>query len=145
MVTSCNTQTNASTASHLDNYPIKTLKLGDKKVKVYIANNDERQRQGLSKIQSKDFPIDAGMLFPDEYMHIRQFWMPETYFDLDVIFMNSDYYVLDIHRGLKHFPGKGSRREVPLSKEVFCQHVLELRADSPLAKLVQPGMTLKFE
>ncbi|MAZ47658.1 MAG: hypothetical protein CME65_03795 [Halobacteriovoraceae bacterium] len=145
-VTACKTEGTESSSSHLKSYPTKTLVLGDQKVKVFIANTDARQRKGLSTIKSEDFPGDWGMLFPEESMRLRQFWMPETYFDLDVIFMNDDYYVLDIHRKLKHYPKKGGRRgvDVPLSKEVFSQHILEVRSDSPISAKIKPGITLKF-
>ena len=141
LLTSCTT----NSAEHLKSYPVKTLSLpSGKTVKVYIANSYQRQKDGLSKIKSEDFSSTEGMLFPEDRMMLRQFWMPETHFDLDVIFMNEDYYVLDIHRSLKHYPAKGERGIVPLSKEVFSQHVLEVRSDSPLAKEIQPGMTLNF-
>ena len=146
LVTSCKTEATGSSAEHLKSYPTKTLSIENEQLKIFVANSDNRQREGLSKIQSEDFPANWGMLFPEESMRIRQFWMPETHFDLDVIFMNGDYYVLDIHRGLKHYPKKGRRGiEVPLSKEVFSQHVLELRSDSPLSAKIKPGMTLEFK
>ena len=146
LVTSCNTGASGNSAEHIKSYPKKTLKLDDIKIKVFVADTDERQRKGLSTIKSEDFPANWAMLFPLEAMRVRQFWMPETHFDLDVIFMNGDYYVLDIHKGLKHYPKTGGRRgiEVPLSKEVFSQHVLEVRADSPIASKIKPGMTLEF-
>lgn len=145
-VTACNTQGNESSSEHLKSYPVKTLMLEGEKIKVFVADTAERQRKGLSTIKAQDFSKDWGMLFPEKSMRLRQFWMPETYFDLDVIFMNGDYYVLDIHRSLKHYPKKGGRRglEVPLSKEVFSQHVLEVRSDSPVAKKIKPGMVLEF-
>lgn len=115
------------------------------KIEIFVADTGKRQKEGLSKIQSKDFSVNQGMLFPEDGMRLRQFWMPETHFDLDVFFMNEDYYVLDIHRQLKHFPKEGPKKQIPLSKEVFSQHVLELRSDSPHAAKIKPGMILKFE
>lgn len=146
LVTSCKTDATASSADHLKDYPVKTLKVDDIEIKVFIADTYERQKKGVSTIKSKDFKPDWGMLFPEDRMGYRQFWMPETHFDLDVIFMNGDYYILDTHKGLKHYPKKGIRGvEVPLSKQVFSQHVLEIRADSPIAKKIKPGMTLEFK
>lgn len=141
-LTSCN----ASTSKHLDSYKTQTFAISDgTEFKVYIAKSDKQQELGLSKIKSQDFSHKEGMLFPENHMFIRQFWMPETHFDLDVFFMNEDYYILEVHRGLKHFKGKGSRSEVPLSKRVFSQHVLELKANSSLAKKLSPGMSLKVK
>ena len=141
-LTSCKT----SSAQHLKDYPQKNLILNQKnRVKIFVADSPVRQRRGLSGIQSKDFPGDWGMLFPADKLSRRQFWMPDTHFDLDIIFMSADYYVLDIHRGLKHFPFKQPQHKIPLSKEVLSQHVLELRSDSPHAASIQPGMILQFE
>ncbi len=137
---------NASTADHLKGYKHTTMKLpSGEEFKVHIAETYSQQKMGLSKIKPGDFPTNEGMLFPEERMFTRQFWMPNTHFDLDVIFMNADYYVLDIHRSLKHYPHPADRSKTPFSKEVFSQHVLELRSDSPLAKKISPGMTLKFK
>ena len=121
------------------------LSVDEARLKIFEADSPVRQRRGLSGIQSKDFPSDWGMLFPADKLSRRQFWMPDTHFDLDIIFMSADYYVLDIHRGLKHFPFKQPQHKIPLSKEVLSQHVLELRSDSPHAASIQPGMILQFE
>lgn len=137
---------NASTSSHLKEYQTKSVTLpSGEVVKAYVAITDPQQKKGLSGIKKEDFEDHWGMLFPAEKMFVRQFWMPNTHFDMDVIFMNEDYYILDIHRSLKHYPSttKGSR--VPLSKRVFSQHVLEIKSNSPLAKKIHPGMTLKVK
>ncbi len=140
------TACNASTAKHLQDYKqAKIILPSGEEVKVYIAETMRQQRKGLSGIRPEDFSKKEGMLFPEKQMFVRQFWMPETYFDLDLIFMNADYYVLEIHRGLKHYPHKPDRGKTPFSKKVFSQHVLELRADSPLAKKIKPGMVLRIK
>jgi uncharacterized membrane protein (UPF0127 family) len=137
---------NASTSNHLDSYKTQTFKLSTgEEFSVYVAQTYEQQKKGLSGIKPEDFSVNKGMIFPEEKMKERQFWMPETHFDLDVFFMTADYYIIDIHRGLKHHPTKGDRSEVPLSKQVFSQHVLELKANSPLAKKIKHGMILKLK
>jgi uncharacterized membrane protein (UPF0127 family) len=137
---------NASTSDHLKSYKTQSFKLpSGEEFSVYIAETYEQQKRGLSGIKPEDFPLNKGMLFPETEMRARQFWMPETHFDLDLFFMSANYYILDIHRGLKHYPKKGDRSEVPLSKEVFSQHVLELKANSPLAKKLKHGMLLKLK
>ena len=137
---------NASTAEHLNSYSKVTIVLPDgTHVPTYIAETRDQQTKGLSAIMPKDFKASEAMLFPEKEMMMRQFWMPNTHFDLDVIFMNEDYYVLDIHRNVKHFPRQPKfKGEVPLSKTVFSQHVLEIKASSELSKLIQPGMQLKM-
>jgi uncharacterized membrane protein (UPF0127 family) len=110
-----------------------------------MALTDNQQREGLSKIASSDFSDKDGMFFTGNKMFPRQFWMPETHFNLDVFFLSADLYVLDIHRDLQHSPTKSRNRSiVPLSKEVICQHVLELKANSELANKIKRGMVLKW-
>lgn len=116
-----------------------------KKLTIFKAITPEQQQLGLSHLMPDDLKANEGMIFLDRSYSMRQFWMPNTHFDLDIFFLNEDLYVLDIHRSLKHYPKEGPRSEVPLSKKVYCQHVLELKADSPLAKEIQPGMILKWD
>ena len=137
---------NASTSEHLKSYMTKTLILpSGAQMKVYIAESVEKQKLGLSGIKSKDFKANEAMLFPWTKMKMRQFWMPNTHFDLDVVFMNGENYILEIHRGLKHFPKDGPKNKIPLSKEVYSQNILEVRSDSALAKQLKPGMILNFQ
>ena len=98
----------------------------------------------ISTLESKDFSGTEGMFFTGAKMYPRQFWMPETHFNLDIIFLNADLYVLDIHKNIQHYKTREPKHKVPLSKEVISQHVLEIRADSPLSGKVQPGMILKW-
>jgi uncharacterized membrane protein (UPF0127 family) len=141
-VTSCN----SSSSSHLDSYSKRHLQLpSGEKFKVYIAKTDSQQREGLSKIRNKDFSANEGMFFTGETMFARQFWMPETHFNLDLFFLNAELYVLDIHRNLQHSPSTSKDRSiVPLSREVISQHVLELKSSSKLAKKIKRGMILKW-
>lgn len=139
-----------SSSLHLLKYQTSVFILpSGEEFKVYIARTPEQQKLGLSKIRSSNFSESEGMLFPAKKMFMRQFWMPETYFDLDIFFMNEDYYIIDIHRGLKHYPkkvrNKTEKARVDISKEVFSQHVLELRSGSSLAKKIVPGMLLKMK
>ena len=138
----CIASSDNSSIGHLKSYEKVFLELpSGEKIYTYIAKTESQQRLGLSKIESKDFSNSMGMLFPEDKMRVRQFWMPETHFDLDVFFMNEDYYILDIHRNLKH---SKDRSNAVYSKEVFSQHVLELKSSSPLAKKIKPGMILKL-
>jgi uncharacterized membrane protein (UPF0127 family) len=128
----------------LQGYQKRTLLLpSGEEILVFIAKNETQQKRGLSTIKNADFTPYMGMLFPISKMRLRQFWMPETYFDLDIIFMNEDLYVLDIHRNMPH--SSGSKKNAKYSKKVFSQHVLEIKSSSPLAKKIVPGMIFKWK
>ena len=134
-----------SVKNNFKSYPTGEIKLpSGKKLKAYLAISPEEQQLGLSHIQSEDFKNDEAMIFLDQKYSMRQFWMPNTYFDLDIVFLSEDFYVLDIHRKLRHFPKNAPREEVPISKRVYCQHVLEIKSESPLAQEIQPGMMLDW-
>jgi len=116
-----------------------------KVVKVYIAKSPTEQAIGLSGTKPEQFADDEAMLFPANKMLERQFWMPETFMDLDLFFMNEDYYILDIHRNLKHFTKRVPERDVPRSKTVFSQHVLEMKSKSSLSQELEIGMKLELD
>ena len=133
-------------ASHIKKYKTQTLTLsGGEVAKIYVAQSIEEQKRGLSKIEVNDLRDDEGMLFPGTRLKPRQFWMPEVYFDLDLFFLSKDFYVLDIHRGLKSHKTRIPENEVPRSKTVMSVHVLELKSSSPLAKKIEQGMILKLK
>jgi len=118
-------------------------KSGDK-LEVIIALSRDQQQKGLSNIKADEFKDNQVMLFTGEKTRLRQFWMPETFFDLDIVFLTKDLYIIDIHRGVKHHAKKYPRSEVPISKSVFCTHVLEIKSSSPLAQKIQAGDYLKW-
>jgi uncharacterized membrane protein (UPF0127 family) len=136
----------ASCRSHpFHDYSKGTLSLPTgEKMTVYIADSDEKQERGLSGIQPENFKNAEAMLFPSDKDRVRQFWMPETFMDLDIFFLTKDYYVLDIERDFPHFPQKGPRSQIPMTRAVFSRHVLEIKSSSPLAKKIKPGMVLKI-
>jgi uncharacterized membrane protein (UPF0127 family) len=111
---------------------------------VYLAKSYAEQKRGLSHLKPEQFSTNEAMLFLDDFEHPRQFWMPNTHFNLDIIYLSKDLYVLDIHRNLQHFPKEGPNHLVPRSKTVVCRHVLEIRSESSLASEIHPGMILKW-
>lgn len=115
-----------------------------KKLTVFVAQTDKAQETGLSGLPSKDFSQNEGLIFPADEDKLRQFWMPDTHFNLDIIFLTKDLYVLDVHKNIEHFPKREPKGDIPLSKAVYSRHVLEIRADSPLADEIRPGMVLKW-
>ena len=135
-----------NTAKHLDSYRQKTIVLpNNEEFKVYMADNYPKQKKGLSGIEHKDFSGNEGMFFTGDRVRKRQFWMPETHFNLDIIFLSKNLYVLDIHRNMPHYPKPGPKSKIPLSKEVMSVHVLEVKANTKLAQKIKIGMLLKWK
>lgn len=121
-----------------------TLDSGDK-ISTYVAHSNEEQALGLSLVKPDEFSDSDAMLFTGEHFQTRQFWMPETFFDLDLFFLGPDMKVLDIQRNLRHHTKRFPKKDVPLSKFSYCQHVLEMKHSSPISAKIKEGMILKSE
>lgn len=128
-------------------YPKLEIEMPSKnKLNVYVAVDAKRQQLGLSHVKPNEFNDNDTMLFTGDHYQVRQFWMPETHFDLDIIFLSPELEVLDIHRGVKHYSKKVTREnkdDVPISKKAYCQHVLEIKSSSVYAPEFKVGMKLK--
>jgi uncharacterized membrane protein (UPF0127 family) len=115
------------------------------KLITFVAITDQQQRQGLSSLKPEQFADNYAMLFPAKRDKVRQFWMPDTHFDLDIFFLSKDFYVLDIERNFPHYPHKGPEDRIPMTRPVLCRHVLEVKSSSPLAKKIKIGMILNLK
>ncbi|MBL7664917.1 MAG: DUF192 domain-containing protein [Bacteriovoracaceae bacterium] len=104
-----------------------------------MAITSAEQTQGLSGVQPADFQDNEAMLFFNLYDDTRYFWMPDTYFDLDLFYLNADLVIIDIDRNLPHYVGRENPDSIPRARPIYCRHVLEMKATSPLAKKMQIG------
>ena len=119
-----------------------TLPTGEQ-TRTYLALDDKQQKLGLSRVKKDEFGDSDAMLFPNYSYELRQFWMPETHFNLDIFFLSHDLKVLDIHRNMPHYTKSEPKSMIPMSKISYCQHVLEIKSSSPISRRVKIGMTLK--
>lgn len=98
-----------------------TISIGGKSYDVRIADTEESRRIGLSK--EKELPEDEGMLFVFEDPSTSPFTMAETSIDLDIIFIDEEGEVIEVHSVKAH-------DEKPVKcKEEYC-YVLEVNYDS---------------
>src|SRR5882762_7307422 len=61
---------------------------------VWIADTPERQEQGLMFV--RDLPATQGMLFPQDPPRAANFWMKNTYIELDMVFIGTDGHIIKI-------------------------------------------------
>ncbi|MCP4911850.1 MAG: DUF192 domain-containing protein [Oligoflexia bacterium] len=115
-----------------------------KKITLDIAATEEAKTKGLSGIKDKDYRNDQGLLFLYNSDGFRRFWMPDTYFDLDIFFLDKDFVVLHIERKVKHHPGRAEPPAIARTPPIFSRHVLELKAASELSQLIKKGDKLKL-
>lgn len=114
-------------------------------IKTIIAITPQEQEQGLSGVKSDDFGMDEGMLFYYEVDEEKNFWMPDTYFDLDIIFLDQNLKITDIIRKLPHYVGRANPELIPRARPVWARHALEMRSDSPISQKLKIGDHLKWK
>lgn len=114
-------------------------------IKTKLAITPAEQEQGLSGVQPEDFSDEDGMLFYYLDDSDKFFWMPDTYFDLDLIYLDKDLKIVDIIRKLPHHKGRHNEAMIPRARGVWCRHTLEMKASSPLAATLQIGDQLSWK
>jgi uncharacterized membrane protein (UPF0127 family) len=71
--------------------------------------------------------------------------MPDTYFDLDIIYLNRELIITDIVRNLPHYIGKANPELIPRARAVWARHALEMKATSKISKNLKIGDKLKWQ
>ena len=103
----------------------------------------ESRKRGLSGVRFQDFGSQEGALFIFSREAPRFFWMPNTYFDLDIIYLDGNLKIISIARNVPHHPS--SKGKVPHVPSQMAQYVLEIKSKTSLAKKIKEGMRLQFK
>ena len=82
----------------IESYQMQNLTLA--KVNLQLAITRNEHTKGLSGIKPSDFPANKGMLFINDQMDKRTFWMPDTYFNLDIIFLDTNLKIVGIEKNV---------------------------------------------
>lgn len=128
--------------------PLKKVELitpaGDS-IDTRLAIDPKEQEMGLSGVKPEDFDEDEGLLFFYLVEGDRHFWMPDTYFDLDLFYLDKDLKILDIIRKLPHYVGRANTELIPRARGVWSRHVLEMKSSSEIAQKLKVGDVLKWK
>lgn len=100
----------------------KHLKIGEKIVRVEIADTLSSRTSGLSN--HNKLADDQGMLFVFQDKAIEKFWMKDMKFNLDIIWI-ADNQIIKIDKNL---PAEGSTPNNIYSSDVPINYVLEVNA-----------------
>jgi uncharacterized membrane protein (UPF0127 family) len=103
------------------------------------AIDAKEQEMGLSGVKPEDFGDSEGMLFFYTQDEERHFWMPDTYFELDLFYLDKDLKVIDIIRKLPFYIGRANPELIPRARGVWCRHVLEMKSTSQIAQKINIG------
>lgn len=89
-------------------------------LEIEIADNDSSRQRGM--MQRDSFPDQTGMLFVWQFEEIKSFWMANTSQSLDLLFVNSDSVIIDIHKYARPFSSENITSSNP------AQFVIEVPA-----------------
>ncbi|MFH1589436.1 MAG: DUF192 domain-containing protein [archaeon] len=76
-------------------YKIREVIVANQTITVQIADNDEKRTQGL--MYQEELGEFEGMFFIFEEEDYLNFWMKNTPIPLDIIFINSEFEIENIH------------------------------------------------
>jgi uncharacterized membrane protein (UPF0127 family) len=113
----------------------RTLTAAGHTYTLKIASTDAAREKGLGGLPG--ISRNSGMLFTYPAQSTLCFWMKDTHFPLDMIWLNTQQQVTHIEPGVQ--PARYPRQ--------FCargQYVVELNAGQALAAGIKPGQTLNF-
>lgn len=112
-------------------------------IQTTIASSAKEQSQGLQGVKENEFSADEGMLFFYLEDDARTFWMPNTYFNLDIFYLDENMTITDVVWNMPHYTGN-TRSEIPRAPRITSRHVLEMKAGSPISSKLSVGDTLKW-
>jgi len=114
-------------------------------IKTSLVYTPKDTEQGLSGVHPENYQDDQGMLFFYLEDGNKHFWMPDTYFDLDLIYLDQNLKIVDIIRKLPHYVGRANPDLIPRARGVWCRHTLEMKANSPIAAKLKIGDQLRWQ
>lgn len=114
-------------------------------IKTSVVYTPKDMEQGLSGVKSENYEDDQGMLFFYLEDNDKHFWMPDTYFDLDLIYLDQNLKIVDIIRKLPHYVGRANPDMIPRARGVWCRHTLEMKSTSPISAKLNIGDQLTWK
>lgn len=111
------------------------MTIGSKTYQLEMARTSAEQEKGLMKRDS--MPEDHGMIFTFEEDRLQQFWMKDTRFPLDIIFLDHSGLVVSVSTMQAYDLGT-------TSSVAPAQYAIELNIGQAKAAGVEKGQTLKI-
>ena len=80
---------------------VQANKNNPQELSVELADNEHKRSYGL--MNREDMKSNSGMLFIWKDNQIRNFWMKNTHFNLDLFFLNKQGEIIEIFKNAKAF------------------------------------------
>lgn len=113
-------------------------------VRLQLALTEIDKQWGLSRARIETFDPDQALLMVFFNYGPRSVIMRDTHFDIDVFFLDHKLNVTGLQRNLKAHPGRTEPPVMQESSTVHARHIMEMRADSPVARRIKQGMRLQW-
>lgn len=113
-------------------------------VELKLALTKAEHSKGLSGLKSQEFKDSMGMLFVNPDMGPRRFWMPDTYFNLDITFLDRDLKIVAIEKNVPAHPGMNEPPTIYKTETYPAQFILETKSGAKFSKKLKKGDLLKF-
>ena len=146
LITSCkNNATSQKMPSAIEDFrEVKFRNKAGHILNVKLAIGPYETSLGLSGVTPDKFKNEQGLLFFFLDDSERLFWMPDTYFNLDIIFLDENLKVLFIEKNISAHPGRSENPPIPRAHVIKCRYVLEVKANMPFGNSLELGDTLIF-
>jgi len=112
-----------------------------RQITVEVAHTPHARERGL--MFRKELASDYGMLFVFPKQLALQFWMKNTWVDLDMIFLGSEKKINHLYHNVPH-SNPGDAHAVLAKRHGFGQYVLELPAGAAKGYGLKVGDQLIF-
>ena len=99
---------------------VKVNKNNSQELSIELADTEHKRSYGL--MNREDLKSNSGMLFIWKDKQIRNFWMKNTYFNLDLFFLNNQGEIIEIYKNAKAFD------ETNIKSKDKVKYVLEMNA-----------------
>ena len=99
---------------------IKVNKNNPQELSIELADTAHKRSYGL--MNREDMKSNSGMLFIWKDKQIRNFWMKNTYFNLDLFFLNNQGEIIEIYKNAKAFD------ETNIKSKEKVKYVLEMKS-----------------
>ncbi len=115
--------------------------IGGRTFILEIAISPEERIQGLSN--RDHLPPDAGMLFIFAEESVLAFWMKDTLIPLDILFLDQDRRIVNIHT-MTPQPGTPTDRLTVYRSAAPAMYAVEVNAGAAAELGLAPGMVVEF-